>query len=171
MTEWLVERLQFIGSPAAITFVLATLPVSELRGALPYALTLGGLPLAKAFAISVAGNMVPVPFILYLLGPASKFVSRWSCGERFVTWLFERTRARSETVRKYETLGLILFIAIPLPVTGAWTGSVAAFLFGLRKIPALLAALCGVLIAGVVVSIATLAVREGATSIWHLFGG
>ncbi len=171
MTEWFVERLQFIGSPSAITFVLAMLPVSELRGALPYALTLGGLPLAKAFVIAVAGNMVPVPFILYLLDPASKFVSRWSYGERFITWLFERTRARSETVRKYETLGLILFIAIPLPVTGAWTGSVAAFLFGLRKIPALLAALCGVLIAGVVVSIVTLAVREGATSIWHLFGG
>jgi len=114
--------------------------------------------------------MLPVPFILYLLDPVSTLMSRWSYSDRFMTWLFDRTRARSETVRKYETLGLILFVAIPLPVTGAWTGSIAAFLFGLRKIPALVAVFCGVLIAGVVVSVATLAAREGVSSIWQLIG-
>jgi len=171
MTDRLVELFSFLGSPVAITFVLAALPVSELRGALPYALTLGGMPLVKAFAVSVAGNMAPIPFILYLLDPVSRFISRWSNGERFITWLFARTRARSETVRKYETLGLILFVAIPLPVTGAWTGSMAAFLFGLRKGPALAAVFCGVLIAGVVVSTATLGLRELVTSIWRLVAG
>ncbi|MCD6288610.1 MAG: small multi-drug export protein [Candidatus Hydrogenedentes bacterium] len=170
MTDQLADKLSFLGSPAAITFVLASLPISELRGALVYALTLTEIPLVKAYCISVAGNMLPIPFILYLLGPISEFISKSPAGARFVQWIFARTRARSETVRKYETLGLILFVAIPLPVTGAWTGSMAAFLFGLRKIPALIAVFCGVLIAGVVVSVVTLGAQEAFAGFLHLFG-
>lgn len=170
MTEFLVDKLEFLGSPTAITFVLATLPISELRGALPYALLVGKTPLVQAYAVSVAGNMLPIPFILYFLEPCSNFLSRWPLGDRFIQWVFARTRARSETVRKYETLGLILFVAIPLPVTGAWTGSVAAFLFGLRKVPALAAVLCGVCIAGIVVSTLTLGVQGAFSGLLRLFG-
>lgn len=170
MTDFLVDKLAFLGSPTAITFVLASLPISELRGALPYALLIGKIPLAQAYLLSVAGNMLPIPFILFFLEPCSKFVSRWPIGKRFVEWVFARTRARSETVRKYETLGLILFVAIPLPVTGAWTGSVAAFLFGIRKLPAFGAILCGVMIAGVVVSVLTLTGQGAFSGLMHLFG-
>jgi uncharacterized membrane protein len=171
MTEFLADKLEFLGSPTAITVVLAALPISELRGALPYALLVGKMPLVQAYMLSVVGNMLPIPFILYLLEPCSNFLSRWPLGDRFVQWIFARTRARSETVRKYETLGLILFVAIPLPVTGAWTGSMAAFLFGIRKVPALVAVFCGVCIAGVVVSIVTLGAREAFSGLFHLFGG
>lgn len=151
--------------------MVAMLPISELRGALPYALTLGKLPLAQAFPIAVLGNMVPVPFLMYLLEPGARLVSRVAPGKRFVDWLFARTSARSERVRKYETLGLILFVAIPLPVTGAWTGVVAAYLCGLKKAPSFLAITCGVCIAGVVVSVATIGVKDIVALILGAFGG
>ncbi len=154
-------------SPHVVTFVVAMLPIFELRGALPYALTLGKLPLAQAFPIAVLGNMLPIPFIMYLLEPGTRLISRVAPGKRFVDWLFTRTRARSEKVRKYEMLGLILFVAIPLPVTGAWTGALASHLFGLKKGRSLLAITCGVCIAGIVVSLVTLGIKE----IWALILG
>jgi len=162
MRETIVEFLSTLLSPQMVTFVVAMLPISELRGALPYALTAGKLPLAQAFPIAVLGNMVPVPFLMYLLEPGSRLLSRTAPGKRFVDWLFARTRARSEKVRKYELIGLVLFVAIPLPVTGAWTGTVAAYLCGLRKGWSLVAITGGVCIAGVVVSTATLGVKETA---------
>jgi uncharacterized membrane protein len=167
MREAIVEFLSRFLSPHVVTFVVAMLPIFELRGALPYALTLGKLPLAQAFPIAVLGNMLPIPFIMYLLEPGTRLISRVAPGKRFVDWLFARTRARSEKVRKYETLGLILFVAIPLPVTGAWTGALAAHLCGLKKGRSLLAITCGVCIAGIVVSLVTLGIKE----IWALILG
>jgi uncharacterized membrane protein len=96
--------------------------------------------------------MIPVPFILLLLGPVARILRRLPIFDRFFEWLFERTRRRSDTIKKYEELGLILFVAIPLPVTGAWTGSLAAFLFGLRFWMSFFCALAGVCIAGVIVT-------------------
>jgi len=160
MTEWFVERLQFIGSPAAITFVLATLPVSELRGALPYALTLGGMPLVKAFVVAVAGNMVPVPFIIWFLEPATNVLRRWKLGDRFVEWLFARTRRKGKRIDQYEFWGLVMFVAIPLPVTGAWTGALAGHLFGLKRSKTFVASLIGVCIAGVIMSVLAVFFRE-----------
>jgi uncharacterized membrane protein len=169
MREAIVEFLSRFLSPPVVTFVISMLPIFELRGALPYALTLGKLPLAQAFPIAVLGNMVPIPFIMFLLEPGTRLVSRVAPGKRFVDWLFARTRARSEKVRKYETLGLILFVAIPLPVTGAWTGALAAHLCGLKKGRSLLAITCGVCIAGIVVSLATIGVKEIAALIMGAF--
>jgi uncharacterized membrane protein len=169
MREAIVEFLSRFLSPHVVTFVISMLPIFELRGALPYALTLGKLPLAQAFPIAVLGNMVPIPFIMFLLEPGTRLVSRVAPGKRFVDWLFARTRARSEKVRKYETLGLILFVAIPLPVTGAWTGALAAHLCGLKKGRSLLAITCGVCIAGIVVSLATIGVKEIAALIMGAF--
>ena len=167
MREAIVEFLSRFLSPHVVTFLVAMLPIFELRGALPYALTLGKLPLAQAFPIAVLGNMLPIPFIMYLLEPGTRLISRVAPGKRFVDWLFARTRARSEKVRKYELLGLILFVAIPLPVTGAWTGALAAHLCGLKKGRSLLAITCGVCIAGIVVSLVTVGIKE----IWALILG
>jgi uncharacterized membrane protein len=171
MRETIVELLKRFLSPPMVTFVVAMLPISELRGALPYALTRGGLPLYQAFPIAVLGNMLPIPLIMYLLEPGTRLISRVAVGKKFVDWLFARTRARSEKVRKYETLGLILFVAIPLPVTGAWTGAVAAHLCGLKKGLSLLAITCGVCIAGIVVTVATLGVKEIVALLLRAFGG
>jgi uncharacterized membrane protein len=148
-------------------FLMAMLPVSELRGAIPWALAeLGGPKLdpVSAYWIAVLGNAVPVVPLLLWLDPLSRLVSRHPWGERFMNWLFARTRHRSRLVQKYEALGLVLFVAIPLPVTGAWTGSVAAFLCGIPLRYALPAIMAGIMIAGVVVSLAC----QGVISLWGL---
>ncbi len=157
--------------PAEVgTFLLAMLPVSELRGAIPWAVAPppvgGGLPWHKAYLLAIFGNMVPVAPLLILLGPLSERLSRYGWGARFFRWLFARTRKRGRTVEKYETLGLVLFVAIPLPVTGAWTGTVAAFIFGIRFRWALPAIAAGVCAAGVVVTLVT----QGLLGLGFLLG-
>lgn len=135
------------------TFVWSMLPVVELRGGLPIGLS-QGLPWPEAYLFAVLGNLLPVIPILLLLEPISNWMRRhWKWAEKLFSWLFERTRRRTtKYVEKYGTLGLTLFVMIPLPVTGAWTGALAAFLFGIplrRAVPAIIA---GVLIAGGIVS-------------------
>ena len=167
MKEQIIQAVQAHFSLPVATVILATLPILELRGALPVAI-LGGLPLWKAYVLSVAGNMLPIPFIIWFLEPATNFIRRWRLGDRFVEWLFARTRRKGKNIEKYELWGLVIFVAIPLPVTGAWTGSMAGHLFGLRPHRTLLACFLGVCIAGIVVSVLAVTARE--TFLW-LFGG
>jgi uncharacterized membrane protein len=151
--ERFAQWLELRGIPReVIVIAIATLPVFELRGSVPVALGLFQMTWWYGFVLSVIGNLIPVIPILVLLGPVSRRLSRFPIWDRFFRWLFLRTRRRSEIVRKYEAVGLMLFVAIPLPVTGAWTGCVAAFLFdvGLRR--ALPAITLGVCIAGTVVT-------------------
>lgn len=155
IAQKIAEHLQG-NSSEVITFLIALLPIAELRGAIPWALTLGDLPWSRAIPWAIAGNMLPIPFILLLLGPVSRFLSRWKIFDRFFRWLFARTRKRGKTIEKYKALGLILFVGIPLPVTGGWTGSVAAFLFGIPFWRALVCILIGVCLAAVVVTLTTL---------------
>jgi len=161
--QGMVEHLSALPQPL-ITFLIATLPVSELRGAIPWALTAGGLGWQQAYFYAVLGNFLPVIPLLLLLEPVSLRLRKYSIWDKFFTWLFERTRRRSRLVERYEALGLALFVAIPLPVTGAWTGTVAAFLFGIRFKFAVWAILAGILIAGVVVTLASLGVLGAVSS-------
>lgn len=168
------ERLREAGLPAPVTVALiATLPIVELRGAIPVGNNYLGMTdrFWVTYAWAVAGNMLPVPFILWLLGPASRVCMRFRVGRKFFTWLFARTRRKTAAVERFETLGLTLFVAVPLPVTGAWTGSVAAFLMGLSFPHALGAILLGVLIAGVVVTTLSLLGWLGAAIAGVVLGG
>jgi len=165
VTEHITAALR--GFPAeAVTFLIATLPVAELRGAIPWALAPppvgGGLSWQEAYLWAVMGNLLPVPFLLGLLGPLSERLRRWRPADRFFGWLFARTRRRGRLVERYGPLGLVLFVGIPLPVTGAWTGTVAAFLFGVPSRRALPAIVLGVLLAGVIVTLASLGILEAA---------
>ncbi|MBN2199158.1 MAG: small multi-drug export protein [Candidatus Aminicenantes bacterium] len=149
----IVEFLQNAGIPPWLaTLLLAMMPIFELRGAIPVGNQVLGLPLSQAVTLSVIGNMLPIVPILLLLGPVSKGLSRWKPFRKFFEWLFARTRSKSDVIRKYELIGLMLFVSVPLPVTGAWTGAVAAFLFGIRFWPALGAIFLGVLIAGTIIT-------------------
>lgn len=141
-------------SAKGVTFVLAMLPVSELRGAMIYAASpLGDIPLKEALPISLVGNLIPVLPILWTLGPVSRLGSRFRIGARFFDWVFERARRKSEKVKRFETFGLMLFVCIPLPVTGAWTGAAVAFVLGMKTRDAFLAITAGVMIAGVIMSV------------------
>jgi len=134
-----------------LVMIMGALPVSELRGAIPLALSFG-MPLGKAFWLSVIGNIIPVVPALFLLEPVSNRLRRFRPWARFFDWLFERTKKKADTIQKYEALGLCLFVAIPLPMTGAWSGVVAASLFKIKFRYAFISILAGVLLAGLIVS-------------------
>lgn len=139
------------------TIIVAALPVSELRGAIPLAILSFKMPLLKAFLLSILGNLLPVFPLLLFLEPVSARLRRFKIWRRFFERLFERTRRKAAVVERYEALGLILFVAIPLPVTGAWTGCIAASLFKIRLRYAFWAICLGVIIAAIIVSSLTLA--------------
>ena len=157
MGETLLEWLS--GIPAEVQMmVLSAFPLTELRGSIPLAWTaMSGTwawPWWKIYLLALAGNLLPVPFILWFLDPVSRFLRRWRIFDRFFSWLFDRTRRRAgRNIERYEALGLTIFVAIPLPVTGAWTGSLAAFLFGIPKRLAIPAIALGVAIAGLLVTL------------------
>lgn len=149
MIESVVECLK--GLPKELVIItISALPVSELRGAIPVALMMGMPPL-KAFILSVSGNLLPVIPILLFLEPISNILMRFKPWRRFFEWLFTRTKGRGDIIQRYEALGLMLFVAIPLPMTGAWTGCIAASLFRIKFRYAFPAVLAGIIIAGVVV--------------------
>lgn len=149
MLDWL---LNLNVSRELIVIIIAVLPVFELRGALPVAINLFHMPWYWAFLLALIGNMLPVPIILLFLDFFVRLISKVSIAERAANWVLERTRARSRIIQKYERIGLIIFVAIPLPLTGAWTGAIAAFLLGMKFHHAFLAILCGVIIAGAIVT-------------------
>lgn len=130
--------------------IIATVPIVELRGAIPVAIA-SGFQWHDAYILSVVGNLIPVPFILWLLPVVEVHLRRIPSINRFFDWLFARTRRKADAVHIYGLVGLAIFVAVPLPFTGAWTGSLAAYLFGLRKFPALISIATGVLLAGIIV--------------------
>ena len=130
-------------------------PFAELRGGLPLAISYGISP-AAAFFLAIAGNLLPVLPILLGLGWGERLLRRWSLLERPLDWVFARTRRKGRLIERYGAIGLVLLVAIPLPVTGAWTGAIAAFLFGIPPKRAFPLIIVGVLIAGVVVLALTL---------------
>ena len=157
-------REQGLSKDAAI-IAISTLPIVELRGAIPvghilYADTdkatrLGTDDLkrsARVFLFAVLGNMLPVPFILLLLGPISRICMKTPAGRKFFDWLFARTRRKTADIEKYEFWGLAIFVAIPLPATGAWTGAMAGWLLGLNFFHSLVSIFIGVLGAGVIMT-------------------
>ncbi len=135
---------------------IAASPISELRGAIPVAIIGFHFPWYYAFLLAIIGNLLPVPFILLFLDTASRLLSKIGIFKRMLQWLFEHTRRRGKIIERYGRIGLMLFVAIPLPITGAWTGSLAAVLFGLKFKHAFLSIFAGILIAGVIVTCATL---------------
>ena len=124
-----------------MTFLIAMVPVLELRGAIPAGIA-AGLPPAAAAAAAILGNLVPIPFLILLL-------------RRIIDWLERRAHLKGRIVKKYRTIGLIILVAIPLPGTGAWTGALVADVLDLRLRTALPAIALGVLIAGIITTTVT----------------
>lgn len=143
--------------PAEILKVIGTaiLPIAELRGAIPIAIGVYHFQWYYAYLFGVIGNLIPVPFILLLLNYIVPLLSKIRFLDKLMQWYFNLTRRRGKLVERYEWLGLAVFVAIPLPITGAWTGSILAVLLGLKFRHAFSAILVGVLVAGVIVTCAT----------------
>ena len=127
------------------------LPYLELRGAIPLAWQLGLDPL-EAYIWAVTGNMIPVIPILILIEPVIKWLSKFNMFKGICEWILVRSHRQAPQVQKYGFWGLAIFVAIPLPMTGVWSGAAIAFILGMRKRVAFLSIFSGVLIAGIIVT-------------------
>ena len=131
----------------AIVIFISMLPVLELRGAIPVALWMG-MPPAKAALLSILGNMLPVPFLLLLLQPLSDLLARVSStAKRALDFLLDHTRAKAGPIAEHRWIGLALFVGVPLPGTGAWSGAIGAYCLGMPLVESLTANLAGVCLA------------------------
>jgi uncharacterized membrane protein len=150
--DW-VEALP-LPEPFAV-ILLAMVPIFELRGALPFAREILGMSALASFTWSVIGNAIPVPIILWLLPPFTEWAERhWKALHRFLDRLHKYTERRhSGRFEKLRDLALITFVAIPLPITGAWSGSLAAVVFQVPKRRAIPLILLGIVIAGLIVTL------------------
>ncbi len=153
-------------SPRVMTLILSMLPISELRGAIPYAIWVGNIGWKEAYIIAVIGNFIPVIPLLFFMERASEWLRKYPLGDRFFTWFFNRTRKKGKLIERFEAIGLTMFVAIPLPVTGAWTGCAAAIIFGVPRKFAIPCIFLGVMIAGCIVTLASL----GVISFWGIEG-
>lgn len=134
-----------------IAFIVSLLPVLELRGGLIAAKILG-VDFIKAFIICYLGNMLPIPFILIFIRKIFEFLKRFQKINKFIEKLEVRSIRKADNVKKYRLWGLFIFVAIPLPGTGAWTGALIADLLDIRVKHSLPAIAAGVLVAGLIVS-------------------
>ena len=144
-----------------LVIFVAALPILELRGAIPLGLGMGMGPW-HVFFLSVFGNLLPIFPLVWLIRPAYNWLHRrgWT---GLADRLLSRTRVKSASVAKYGAIGLMLFVAVPLPGTGAWTGALAAFIFGIPKRWALPAISAGTAMAGLIM------IFLGGTIKWLLF--
>ncbi|MGC9111090.1 MAG: COG2426 family protein [candidate division WOR-3 bacterium] len=161
--EQLAEWLKVRGlSPQLIVFLISMVPIIELRGAVPIGNNLFHLPLSQTLILAITGNMVPIVLVLLLLEKAVELLGHIRVCKRFFDWLFQRTRSRSGVIARFEFWGLVIFVGIPLPMTGAWTGSVAAVLLGMPYGRALAGIMLGVLLAALIVTTLSLLKWWGA---------
>lgn len=131
---------------------VAALPILELRGAIPYGVAMD-LPIPAVLAVSIIGNMIPVPFIILFVRHVLEWMKKKSIRLRNLALKLEKRAAnKGKILVKYELLGLFILVAIPLPGTGAWTGSLIAALFKLRIKYAFPAIFGGVVAAGLIMS-------------------
>lgn len=135
-------------------FVLSMVPIIELRVAIPLGAGLG-LPIYTNYLVSVVGNFLPVPFILLFIRGILMWMKTTRHLSKISLWLEDKARKHSDRVMRYATFGLFLFVAIPVPGTGAWTGALVASLFNMRMKYALPSILFGIIVAGLIMSLAS----------------
>ena len=131
---------------------VSMLPIIELRGAVPIGVGMG-LPFINTYIVAAIGNMLPVPFILWLVKPVLMYMAKFKVFTKLVNSVLEKGHAAGAKFGNAKYWALYTFVAIPLPGTGAWTGSLAASLLDLEKGKSFIAVLCGVLTAGIIMGI------------------
>lgn len=143
-------------APELIVVIISMIPVIELRGSIPIAILLFNIHWLEAAILSIIGNMIPIPFILLLINWFFALISKVKIGRKITEWLFIRTKRKGKSIEKYEAIGLAIFVGIPLPGTGGWTGALAANIFGIKFWRAMLCIFLGVVMAALIVTILSL---------------
>lgn len=158
MLQWLTAT--YIGKLFA-TFFISMLPIVELRGGLPYGIGFGLEPL-EAFIAAVLGNMLPIPFVLLLLNAIMDWMKKQdNFLGKAADWLERKAYRNSGPIEKYKAMGLLILVAIPLPGTGAWTGSLVAVVLGIDRKKAFPIIFLGVILAGIIMMTISLLVKHG----------
>ena len=149
-------------------FLGSMIPFLESRYIIPYAMWEFNWAWWEAVPIAIIGNIIPIPFVLIFFKYIEKFLNRYEYWSNIMNKIFDITRKRADKkIERYETLGLLLFVAIPLPFTGAWTGSLIAYLFDLNFYKSILVIFLGIVIS---VSIMIILYSTGLI-IWTSFNG
>ncbi len=139
-------------SKELIVVIISALPIIELRGSIPVGMGLFQLPWYQALYLAIIGNLLPVPFLLWFFQALVKYIRRVRVGEKLLNPLIRHTERHTAAIEKYERIGLMAFVAIPLPGTGAWTGAMAASLLGMKFKSAFFSIMAGVIISGAIVT-------------------
>ena len=141
-----------LGRNELLIVLTAALPIAELRGAIPLGFYLKE-DILKVFILAVIGNTLPVIPLLIFLVPVSEKLRRFKLLRKFFDWFFAHAKKKGKIIEKYEAIGLAIFVGIPLPATGAWTGCVAASLLKMRFRNAFWAIFAGILMAATIVTV------------------
>lgn len=152
LVTWFVETLGGKISKELIVFIISMVPILELRGGL-LAASVMNIEIVRAIWLCVIGNIIPVPFILLLITPIFNWLKQTDTFRPMVEKLENRAMSKKDQIEKYQFWGLVLFVGIPLPGTGAWTGSLIASLLGMKFKKAFPAVILGIIMATVIMSI------------------
>ena len=152
LVQGIIDALSGSVGKEAIVFIISMIPILELRGGL-LAASLLKVSAAKAIPICIIGNILPIPFILLFIKKIFQWMKKVKCFRGLIVKLENRAMGRSEKIQQYEFWGLVLFVGIPLPGTGAWTGALIASLLGIDIKKSSLAILCGIAMATVIMYI------------------
>lgn len=142
-----------------IIFIISLFPILELRGGL-IAATLLGLDALPSFIICFLGNIIPIPFILWLITPIFNKMKKTKLFSGLVEKIEKKAMSKKDQIEKLQYLGLMLFVGIPLPGTGAWTGCLIAALLDMNKKKALIASILGVIMAGIIMLVLSYGVLD-----------
>lgn len=143
--------------------LLSLMPILELRGGL-IAASLLDMPAYTSLAVCLLSNILVIPFVLFMFEKVIEFLSKVKFFDKIFTWFKKKTLKNKKMIEKYGYLGICLFVAVPLPGSGAWTGCFLADLLGLDKKKSFIAALIGVLIAAVIMMIFSYGILRGIVS-------
>ena len=152
LVRWFTTNLSGVVSREAIVFIISMIPILELRGGL-LAASLLKLDMWRSIWLCVAGNIIPIPFILLLITPIFNWMKQTKLFKPLVDKLEGKALGKKDKIEKYEFWGLVLFVGIPLPGTGAWTGALIASLLGIKFKKAFPAILLGIALASVIMTI------------------
>ena len=154
LVQGIIDALSGSVGKEAIVFIISMIPILELRGGLLAASpALLNVPILRAIPICIVGNIIPIPFILLFIRQIFKWMKKTKTFRGLITKLENRAMGKSDQIKRYEFLGLLLFVGIPLPGTGAWTGALIASLLEVDIKKSSIAILCGLFMASVIMYI------------------
>jgi len=141
-------------------FFVSMLPITELRFSIPYFILIEEILWQKVFIISIIGNIIIGLLVVYVIAPMMFLLKRNYYFYRIINYILNRTKSKSTIINNYKLMGLILFIGIPLPFTGVWTGALASYLFSISPKKSMIGIIIGVLVSSIIVLSLTLVGQE-----------